>query len=102
MTCPAQSIRSAGAPAEIFCRSLFFCHDHMAVESQRALQIKARLVKKATFEGAVTELQRWIENDRTFAMSTEAMQLASRCLTLCKSRYTSVVFWKATADLLQV
>ena len=74
----------------------------MAVDVARVSQIRSNLARKATFEKAVAEARAWAEADGRFATSPEAVQLASRCIALLRSRYTSTAFWKASLDLFQV
>lgn len=76
----------------------------MAVDAEKLAETRARLSKKATFEAAVADLRAWIEEDASFATSTEASKLAARCATLLRTRYagSAVGFWKISLGLFEV
>ena len=75
------------------------------------IDIRARLGKRSTFEGAAGELTslllqraRCRQLDAAHApepLDAEAFQAVQRCATLLRTRYTSPAFWRAAQLLFQ-
>lgn len=76
----------------------------MAVDAPKSATIRAGLAKKATFEASAAELLAWMQHDKAFAGSLEAHELAARCATLLRTRYSrsALAFWKASLEVFKV
>lgn len=66
---------------------------------------RSKLTKKATFEAALQDMSEIIESKSAeFALSeveSKLVEVLARCVTLLKTRYTSLAFWRAASKLLE-
>lgn len=66
---------------------------------------RSNLAKKATFEAALQDISEIIKsNPGQFALSeveSKLVEVLARCVTLLKTRYTSLAFWTAVSKLLE-
>lgn len=66
---------------------------------------RSRFTKKASFEAALQDVARLIRDRMAhFALpevESKLLELLARCVTLLKTRYTSLAFWRAGSKLLE-
>ena len=61
--------------------------------------IKRRVSKKATFEDAVADLQKLLEDQLSHVSQDAVFDLMKRIMVLLKTRFTSPAFWRAGRGL---
>lgn len=68
----------------------------MAVELD---DIKRRVSKKATFEDAVADLQKLLEDNHSHVNHDAVFDLMKRIMVLLRTRFISPAFWRAGRGL---
>ncbi len=65
------------------------------------LDVRKRLVRKATFEQALLDLQQLLSDNPELSKNAEYTASVQRSFTLLRTRYTAPAFWSAGRRLYQ-